>query len=336
MKNIAGLSASDRTAVFNETGVAMGLPSFHVEKDFWVCWVLGVLFDDPTVSPHLTFRGGTSLSKGWGLIRRFSEDIDLAMARGWAGDIQDPAESGIAGSQRNRRIQELRRACRKKITETLCSLLETASGALGEAARIEVEDLAGARDPFSIHFHYPSDGLSAPADYNQAAVKIELSGRADGWPREPRTISPYVAETFPDLAGGTQLRLSCVCPERTFWEKAALVHEQNVRPGTRALAPRQARHLYDLIRLWDYLAGHNGLDDLFDEVKAHRRVFYDYTWVDYVDLTPGALQLVPGDHCLADWRADYQAMRPMFFEDPPDFDDILLGLQRVQEAFGKP
>jgi predicted nucleotidyltransferase component of viral defense system len=81
MNRIASLSSAERRAVFNEAGVSLGLPPFHVEKDFWVCWVLGTLFGDAGVGPHLTFRGGTSLSMGWGLIERFSEDIDLAMAR---------------------------------------------------------------------------------------------------------------------------------------------------------------------------------------------------------------------------------------------------------------
>jgi hypothetical protein len=174
--------------------------------------------------------------------------------------------------------------------------------------------------------------MKAPAHYNRAAVKIELSGRADGWPQESRTITPYVAESFPDLAGDEELRLSCVRPERTFWEKAALVHEQNARPETRALAPRQARHLYDLIRLWDRVAGTDGRHALFDGVKAHRSAFFNYAWVDYEALSPADLRLVPADERTADWRADYQAMRLMFFHEPPVFDDILSGLKSVEEG----
>jgi hypothetical protein len=336
MNAIALLPSEDRRALFTETGVRMGLPPFHVEKDFWVCWVLAVYFNDASVKPHLTFRGGTSLSKAWGIIERFSEDIDLAMSRSWLGAAKEPGEAGITSSEKERRLKALRDECREMISTVLCPVLERAAATLSEPCRIEVEPLGDARDPFCLYFEYPGTGLQPPADYNKAMVKIELSGRADGWPMEERTIRPYVAEAFPEQTGDPMLALSCVRPERTFWEKAALVHEQNIRPGERPLAPRQARHLYDLGRLWDReVYSVDGFQSLFEGVKAHRRTYFDYKWVDYGTLTARILSLVPPEDRLAAWRGDYAAMKAMFIHEEPTFEEIMDLLRRIEGALSR-
>ncbi len=335
MNKIAALSAQDRRALFEETGARKGLPPFHVEKDFWVCWVLNVLFNDPVTGSNLTFRGGTSLSKGWGIIERFSEDIDLAMSREWVGDGKDAADPGITQSEKERRLRALRNECREVISSCLYPVLETAAiKTVTESFQLELEPLKKARDPFCIHFHYPSTELIAPEEYNRPAVKIELSGRAERWPKEDRTIMPYAAEEFPDLFQNATLTLSCVRPERTFWEKAALIHEQNVRSGDRPLAVRQARHIYDLVRLWNHISmdAHSELRELFDDVKTHRQTFFNYKWVDYNKLTTAGLCLSPPAERLSEWRADYEAMSSMFFKIPPRFEDLLKELKRIEKT----
>lgn len=333
MRRIASLSASDRAALFNETGIRMGLPPFHVEKDFWVCWTLATLFGSDTLRPKLTFRGGTSLSKGWGLIERFSEDIDLSMARAWFPEAKDPTDTSITKSERERRLKTLRQECRRGVSEVIAPVLYQAAEGLPGKWQIEVESLDQARDPFCIHFIYPGTEVVPPASYHRAAVKIELSGRAEGWPMEERIVIPYVAQEFPDIDPAATLRLSCVGPERTFWEKAALIHEQNTRPGNKPMAPRQARHLYDLFQLWGTLPERGDWLALFDGVIAHRKSYYNYEWVDYDTLVPGSLRLVPAEENLAEWRADYQAMREMFFAEPPSFEEIISGLKGIENSF---
>ncbi|MBN9690750.1 MAG: nucleotidyl transferase AbiEii/AbiGii toxin family protein [Verrucomicrobia bacterium] len=334
MNGIARLPAKDRRQLFVEAGARRGLPPFHVEKDFWVCWVLGVLFGDADAGSHLTFRGGTSLSKAWGIIERFSEDIDISMSRPWLGNSKDPAENGLISAERERRLKALRDDCREAIRSRIHPLLENAAGTLQDVFHLEVEPLDKARDPFCLHFHYPTTQLAAPSDYNRPAVKVELSGRAEGWPMEPRTIRPYVAEEFPNVAGPCELMLSCVHPARTFWEKAALVHEHNSRPEAKPLSPAQARHLYDLNRLWTEaaVAQAGGFRELFTGVKAHRAAFFAYNWVDYSSLIPSTLCLRPRDERLAEWRNDYARMRPMFFSDPPSFDLLVSGLETIEKG----
>lgn len=333
MNTVATLPPDDRRALFTETGVRMGLPPFHVEKDFWVCWVLAVFFSDSVVGPNLTFRGGTSLSKAWRIIERFSEDIDLAMSRTWLGDAKEPGEAGITSSEKERRLKALRDECREMIAKVLQPMLENAAAFLSEPFRIEIEALEKARDPFCLYFEYPGTGLQPPAEYNKAVVKIEMSGRADGWPMVERTIRPYVSKAFAEQTGDPRLKLSCVSPARTFWEKAALVHEQNIRPGEQALAPRQARHLYDLLRLWSAnVFDVDGFQNLFDGVKAHRRTYFDYKWVDYESLRPKVLVLTPPAERLPAWRFDYQAMQAMFIDKPPTFEEVLDHLRTIEGA----
>lgn len=334
MNVVAQLPAKDRLALFTEAGARLGLPPFHVEKDFWVCWVLAALFKHPRVGPNLTFRGGTSLSKAWGVIERFSEDVDLAMSRAWLGHAKDPGQTGISSSEKTRRHKALREECREAITARLLPVLQAAAADLRAANRIEVESLEKARDPFCIHFEYPGTGLSPPADYNKAMVKVELSGRADSWPMSERSIRPYVADIFPEPTGNPSLTLSCVRPERTFWEKASLIHEQLTAGAEKtARKPHQARHLFDLVRLWrDDIATTPGFLALFAGVKAHRHAYFDYGWINYYQLQPRDLQLVPQPERLPDWKADYQAMRSMFFQEPPSFEELVEQLRIIEAA----
>jgi predicted nucleotidyltransferase component of viral defense system len=115
MNDVIALSSNERREVFTETGVRLGMAPFHVEKDFWVCWTLVALFTDDRIGPNLVFRGGTSLSKGWGLIQRFSEDIDLAINRSWVEqDLKAEASfSNVSKSQQERRLKSLRKKCRE-------------------------------------------------------------------------------------------------------------------------------------------------------------------------------------------------------------------------------
>jgi hypothetical protein len=334
MNAIANLSNRDRQDLFTEAAARTGLPTFHLEKDFWVCWTLGVLFQNPNTREHLTFRGGTSLSKAWQIIERFSEDIDLSISRQWFEDEKDPAEPGIQAKELKNRLQTLRRNCRAAIETKLQPALQKAAESLPETMQILVEPLKQARDPFCIYLTYPHTGLASPEDYNRPVVKVELSGRAEGWPMEPRSFAPYVAELFPKLAEGAEITVPTVSPARTFWEKASLVHEHLNRPSDSPLPAFQARHLYDLHRLWQCseVTQFPGLTDLFESVRNHRATFFGYNWMNYDGLRPSALKIVPKNEKTAQWRNDYARMQAMFFNEPPAFDDLLIHLSEIEKS----
>lgn len=323
----------------------MGLQAASVEKDFWVCWTLRELSRMPGIGEHLTFKGGTSLSKGWGLIERFSEDIDIVVSRelfGFGGDASP--EKAPSNKQRRKRLEELKDKCRDWVQKTLIVALgDRIAAQLGPTAdppkwglEVDPED----DDGQSLLFHYPvvvADG--GPVAYVPPRVKIELGARSDDWPDETRDICPYLSQHVPALAEDATFPVTTLKAERTFWEKAMLLHEETFRPADKPRRPRMARHYYDLhclIRsgVADRAAADKGL---FQRCADHRQVFFRQNWVDYGTLKPGSLRLLPADTHLADWRRDYEQMRgPMFFGETPGFDDILKEVGEFEKRFNAP
>lgn len=332
MNTVLDLSTGERIELFTEAGVELGLPAFYVEKDFWVCWVLEVLFLSEQIGPHLSFRGGTSLSKGWSLIDRFSEDIDLSIARDWVDpDLPEPTDGSTSGAQQDRILKRLRRACRTVVRNQIFPLVESQVEQLGGGASARLVEIDQARDPFVIEIEYPRLDLGPARGYQRPLVKVELSGRADSWPEERRVITPYVSQAFPRFAPRDELRIPCVSPARTFWEKASLLHERHAQ-DTEVLASRQSRHLYDLVKLWEHVQGEAGLLDLFQDVKQHRKAFYSYGGIDYDQLTPGGLVLAPPTDYLQAWRIDYQNMADMFTGDLLGFDALIDSVRQIEHA----
>lgn len=332
MNAVLNLPPEQRIELFSQAGLELGLPAFYVEKDFWVCWVLEALFHSEPIGQHLSFRGGTSLSKGWGLIDRFSEDIDLSIARTWIdSQLLDPADGTISRAQQDRLLKLLRRACREVVRDQIFPLIERQVEKLEGNASARLVEIDQARDPFVIEIEYPRVDSGPGRDYQRPLVKVELSGRADSWPEEDRLITPYVVQAFPQVAQQQELRIRCVTPARTFWEKSSLLHERHAQRGDR-FASRQSRHLYDLIKLWEHVRAEDGLRDLFTGVKLHRKAFYNYGGIDYDQLTPGGLVLTPPEDRLQAWRADYQDMRDMFIGDPPEFDDLIESVRQIERA----
>jgi hypothetical protein len=343
MSAIAKLSPKERGQIFTEAGARLGFAPFHVEKDFWVCWTLATLFGNPEIGGNLAFRGGTSLCKGWQCIERFSEDIDLAINRSWMGGDEpvEFKEYGVTTSERERRYKRLRDQCRRVIGDVIAPHLTDRLGAISDPASVRVvtETIEKDRDPFVVEVEYPGAGLTAPDDYFRPVVKIELSGRAEDTPAESRLILPYVGELFPELFADTPCMVSCVLPHRTFWEKAALLHEQHTHPKPTEPANRQSRHLYDLHQLWtagNLMASITPQDPLFKEVMIHRSDFFPYGWVNHREIAPGDLQLVPPPDRIGAWMADFTKMRSMFHGDPPSFERILTTIRIIEESLRRP
>jgi hypothetical protein len=243
------LPAERRRLAFQQVDDSMGLQAFSVEKDFWVCWTLRELFSLPSIGEHLTFKGGTSLSKAWKLIERFSEDIDLIVdkdALGFGGDAAP--DKAPSNKQRKARLEVLMESCRQWVQDTLQTALAVRiADALGsDGWKLEVDP--NMPDGQCLLFHYPSVFPVNAAGYVPPQVKIELGARSDDWPHEAKLIKPYVIELFPvldaDADAGFPVRV--LAAERTFWEKACLLHEETFRPADKPRKLRMARHYYDL------------------------------------------------------------------------------------------
>ena len=331
------LPAPRRLLAFQQVDAEMGLQAVSVEKDLWVCWTLRELFALPGLGEHLTFKGGTSLSKAWKLIERFSEDIDLIVDKdvlGFGGELAP--DKAPSNKQRKARLEQLIEASRSWVQGTLQPAFDARiQNALGPTGwRLEVDpDMS---DGQCLLFHYPSVFAPGAAGYVRPVVKIELGARSDDWPHEAKTIQPYVIERFPAFDPAEPFTVRVLAAERTFWEKACLLHEETFRPTDKPRKIRMARHYYDLWCLLRAGVGEKALAHtaLFQRVAEHRELFFRYSWVDYSTHKPGTFRLAPPTAHAANWRADYQEMLgPMFFGVTPTFDEMVSAAAKFEAAF---
>ena len=339
MNKFLSYSENRRRTVCEQTQDKLCLPPAAIEKDFWVCWTLKKMFNLPEWVPRLTFKGGTSLSKGWALIDRFSEDIDIVINRealGFGGDMAP--DSAPSKKQMRKRLDALKAASQHCVNHTLLPLLkECISQEMPAELSWRLEPDPDDPDGQTLLLAYPTAFADQMA-YVPQVVKIELGARSDTEPTQEIDIHPYLAQAFPDLFPQSTFLVRAVSPKRTFWEKAMLLHEETFRPQEKKRKARMARHYYDLYRLIDAGIGHEAAGDfeLFDRIAAHRQVYFRYTWVDYDTLRPGRLKLVPPREQLAIWKSDYSAMKDeMFFGKPPAFDDLMETVQAFQDEFNR-
>lgn len=341
MDAVARWRPRDRADLFNEVGTARGLANAIVEKDFWVCWTLKRLFAPRAGHPGLVFKGGTSLSKGYAAIQRFSEDIDLSFDRaglGYSGD-KDPDRAGSA-KQAAKLIEALVGDVQAYVAGDFLRVLSAAIAAeLGPAGRTWALSIDSA-DPQTVNFHYPPS-LRRP-DYANIAyvnpvVRLEMGARGDPWPAERLTIRPYAAEERPDVFDNPDCEVDVLAIERTFWEKATILHAEHHRPADKPTGERMSRHYYDLAML--SAGGHAeralARADLLQVVAKHKALFFRSGWARYDLAKPGSLRLLPAEARMADLAADYAKMRPMFFTAPPALEDVLGQLAELERRINQ-
>lgn len=337
MYKFTHLPKSEQQIYFEQVGASKNLYPPIVEKDFWVCWTLMRLFSIHELKENLTFKGGTSLSKAWGLIQRFSEDIDLVINReffGYGGE--NSPEKSLSNKKTKERLKGLRLACHNYVVGPLYEqltadfmhhlpadsnwTLSVGDGGVGEQALL---------------FAYPSCWDNTQSGYIRPIVKIELGARGDPWPSSKVAISSFVAEAYPEKFEVAKILIEVLSAERTFWEKAMLIHEETFRPPAKPRKPRMARHYYDLWSLINAGIANQAILDprLFESIAAHREVFFRHNWVDYSTLKQGSLNLVPNEDQMDSWRDDYKDMEEMFFGERPSFDELLATIQSLQDEF---
>lgn len=334
------MTPSDRRLACLKVMEQKRLQAASVDKDFWVCWILRELFGLADMGKHITFKGGTSLSKAWGLIERFSEDIDIVVDKdmlGFAGDAgPDRAPSK---KQRQRRLEALMDACRDWVQKGLLPALEEGIGKrMGATKGWKLEVDPDVEDGQCLLFHYPGAFPAAEAGYVRPVVRIECGARSDHWPSESRTVTPYVADVFPDAIPDAAFQVSALAAERTFWEKAMLLHEETFRPAAKPRKERMARHYYDVWSLITRGVAERAAANraLFDRVAEHREIFFRLAWVDYRTLRPGSLRLTPPAGHRETWRKDYDEMaEAMFYGDRPEFDEILRVVGEFEQRFNR-
>jgi hypothetical protein len=335
--------AEDRRGAFLTTAARLDTGEVNVEKDFWVCWTLDALFNRLTGErPRLLFKGGTSLSKGYGLISRFSEDIDVTVFRDDLGQAAEIADlEALSGRKRKAKLAAIKQACQAYIAgplrEQLSGLLaETIAAAGIDAPAARIEPDPDDPDAQSMLLWYPS--VSAPTDgaaYIRPAVKIESGAKSALDPNQPRRITPYVDQDLPDLDLAVD-GVTTVDPERTFWDKVVIAHGLrrwfDKHGQLKGGGQRVTRHHYDLHRLMGAGLGPTAAANLAlgADCVAHARMFFNSPDLDLASAAPGAFALTPTPEMRVALAQDYQAMRGMIFGDPPAFDDIMASIADLE------
>ena len=331
MRRFLGLPEGDRRDAFAVAADAMGLPPAAVEKDLWVCWVLERLHASPILGQHLAFRGGTSLSKVWGLIERFSEDIDLVVAPealGLAGDHLPSAEA--TPTQNQKRVKKLGLACEAWTRDELQPLLSRClEEALPEGGwRLGTDP----GNPACLLLGYPR--VVAGDAYYGDNVRIELCAKADADPVEPGIIRPYVLGQLPDLDDQGDVAVRVVSARRTFWEKACLLHAYSSSPGLVRARRNLSRHAYDVWKMARTDIGTAAIADmaLLASVADNQKAAFRVNGLDYAAMRRGRLRLVPADDRRAALEADYIGLREsMIHGDSPEFGELMAGLAELEE-----
>lgn len=335
-KFLAQDSAVQRQAL-QQTAAANRMSAMAVEKDFWVCWTLERLYQLPGIGEHLTFKGGTSLSKVWELIQRFSEDIDLVLDKAWLGigDTDDP-EAATTPSQRKRRLKVVEEKTLERITGTLLPALQDRfrNDLPSQSWSLE-QDPA---DPQTLHFQYPRL-IEGEAGYLSTVVKIELGTRSEPAPSQVRPIQAEVAKAFPQLFGQPVVHLRALEPTRTFLEKVSLLHETGFKSAHgKDRPPKLARHYYDVAMLIRAGVGRQALvdPDLFGRVIANRRVYFKVTGLDYDAALRNGIRIVPEEAHMEAWAQDYADMRQdMFYRTPPEWSAVVQVVAEWEREFNQ-
>lgn len=335
MDGVARWPARERAALFQETAVRRGLAPTIIEKDFWVCWTLRRLFTSEARRPAMLFKGGTSLSKVYGAIARFSEDVDISLHRHDLGFShgRDPANAP-SRKARGRLLDELAHACERFIAAELLPRMTadfaSVLGAHGSSWRLEVDRA----EPQTVLFTYPASIGAGAAPYVRPVVRMEFGARSELWPADIADVRPYAAEEFPDAFGEARARVTVLGAKRSFWEKATILHAEYHRPEPRGETDRRSRHYYDLAMLAGGPVREEALEDvgLLLQVARHKELFFPASWANYAAARPGTLRLAPHPALARSLEADYRRMAEMFFAPPPPFSEVLDTISELEQA----
>jgi hypothetical protein len=341
LDTFAKLPATEHEAYFTEAAARLRLPPHVVEKDFWVCWTLKRLFSLEGIGDTLLFKGGTSLSKVHGLIRRFSEDIDVSIHREFLGfsGADDPLNPELSNKKRERLKTDLAETARSFITNKIEPALRESIEAVLPVDHSRPWSLVPDRndvDEQSLAFIYPKTRITqSAAAYLRPDVKIEFGARSDHWPAKTHPVRSYVEEAIPGSMEEPVVSVKTMEAVRTFWEKATILHQHAHLPVDKPFPSKYSRHYTDLAVMIQAGVGAQAADrdDLLEAVVRHKMAFYRQAWARYEDAKRGTLRLLPAEKNLVDLKQDLASMQEMFFDDPPTFESVIDTLTEFENSF---
>lgn len=320
------LSEDERRIIINQVSIKKGLLPTAIEKDWWVMIALRAIFKTK-YSDHLLFKGGTSLSKSYNLIERFSEDIDLALDRSFFN---------FDGNLTKTQVKNLRKKSAKFVSEVFIHELKK------ELLENNVKDFElsivnfeeSDTDPISIELRYKS--LTETIPYLQPRILIEISSRSLRNPFENREVISFIDEVYPNLPFSNKpISVPTVLPTRTFLEKIFLLHEEFQKPDESKIRhERMTRHLYDISKLMDSNYSQQALNntELYQTIVNHREMITNLPWVDYTKHNTKTLNFIPSEKIIENWRKDYKDMQEsMFYGKTDSFDKLIMKLTELNK-----
>ena len=315
MRNVARLPESDRRELFRNTADKMGLNDAIVEKDFWVCFTLDYLFHRCPWKDAITFKGGTSLSKGYQLISRFSEDIDLILDWRVLGYGKDEPWEKRSNTKQDAFNKEANARAEVFLAEQFGPTIQAElSRELGCEANIYIDE----KDKQTVIFAYPHLFTNSAT---LQVIRLEIGALAAWTPAKMAQIEPYAATYYPKVF------------ERTFWEKATILHHEANRPESSEMPQRYSRHYYDLYRMsmTPVKEAVFARVELLKTVADFKMKFYPRSWAKYQEAVPGTLKLVPPKYRFAALAADYEAMKDMLYGDVPMFETVISAIGELEQ-----
>ena len=326
MYEIGELPGEEREILFQNTAAKMGMNAAIVEKDFWVCLTLDYLFHKCKWKKAFAFKGGTSLSKVYSLIDRFSEDIDLILDWRTVGYRYSEPWEHRSNTQQQKFIDDSSNRVSTFLKADFLPVFQAdIADCVGEPISVYIDD----EDPGTVKFRYPRA-------YEDASIlqeiRLEIGALAAWTPTQLAEIHPYASDYYPGVFHQASTQVLTTTAERTFWEKATILHQEAHRPETSKIPERYSRHYYDL-----YCMAHKGVlkkalaqKDLLTQVAEFKRTFYPRKWAQYEYARIGMLKLVPAAHSLDRLRSDYAMMHSMIYGNYPDFDEMMQFIQELE------
>jgi len=318
------LTDEQRKATVEQAAIQSGINAKAIEKDWWVTLTLKILFQSKYAN-HIVFKGGTSLSKCWKLIERFSEDIDIAL---------DPEAFGMKYVEKPSKnyVEKLRRTgCEFTSTELKIELEKqfTMIGVSKQVVTIESEPIQEKfpdTDPQILHVKYRS--LFDANEYLADEVKIEVSVRSLKIPFAAKSVHSILYEVLPNKAyEETPFTVYAAEPRKTFLEKLFLLHEEFYRPDKSKIRSfRMSRHLYDLTKMMDVGIEKEALadTDLYATLIRHREWYIRISWMNYETLAASTINFIPPDEVIEAYEKDYEVMKEqMIYGEAEEFDELL-------------
>ena len=334
MISIAKSSETEREVLFGNAADRAGIsnPSI-VEKDFWVCFTLDYLFHKSPWPRSFIFKGGTSLSKAYHIIERFSEDIDLIMDWRLLGyGIREPWEER-SKTQQDKFNKKAVADASEFLTRTFAPRMEAdMCDLIGQdiAVRMDPDD----KEQCTVNFFYPHVFNTS---YVRQEIRLEIGPLAEWVPSHDVVIRSITAEQFPATFKHSDTLVPTVDVERTFWEKITILHKTAASYSQKGIPSRYARHYYDLYKMSCSDVRENAFarKGLLEQDVKFKLKFYYAKNASYDTAHIGTIKLVPDEAAIKDLSVDYEHMKDMIYGDKPSFDEIMNSIAELEKEINK-